>query len=154
MSCGRCQGTPFLPHIHYANDFLWQEAKNKCIQDKGDQSKQHLQRKKRIHYVRNIYFVEMKTTWLLFLITHWHTAALPQRPSWKRSTWVSGEISFLGGPSALLCDGRRAHKGTWKSNLLIRGRPWHGEFLGLEVRHFRRQRILVSASHWPSLQPV
>lgn len=22
---------PFLPDIHYANDFLWQEAKNKCI---------------------------------------------------------------------------------------------------------------------------
>lgn len=38
---------PFLPDIHYANDFLWQEAKNKCIQDKGDQAKQHLQKKRK-----------------------------------------------------------------------------------------------------------
>lgn len=38
---------PFLPYIHYANNFLWQEAKNKCIQDKGDQSKQYLQKKKK-----------------------------------------------------------------------------------------------------------
>lgn len=37
----------FLPDIHYAYDFLWQEAKNKCIQDKGDQPKHHLPKEKK-----------------------------------------------------------------------------------------------------------
>lgn len=35
-SCGQRQGAFLLPDIHYAHDLLWQEAKDKCIQDKGD----------------------------------------------------------------------------------------------------------------------
>lgn len=123
---GNARAHPFLPYIHYANDFLWQEAKNKCIQDKGDQSKQHLQKKRKITWewiMLGIFICETKTMWLVFLITYWHTAALPSQ---KHATRLHFFWNFIPwGPLALLCDGQRTHKGTWKANFLIGGRPWH-----------------------------
>ena len=52
---------PSSPDIHYAKDFLWQEAKNKCIQDKGDQPKHHLRKKEK--YLR----INCVGPWLVWL---------------------------------------------------------------------------------------